>query len=274
MAENKKRKRQKKRKKPYPPLSKTDKAIYIIFQLTSALFLLGTVLGYMLLAGNFIFRNPDVLAYSERWTPLLILPFFMLGSALVFDINRKKTPLFGNKKVDYYNTNHHRFALPLFDKRYQQLESCKKAKKAFIKKASIWSVVLIILFCIGLLGYMGRHEFDDNGITTYSVFNNPIKEYSYDEVEAYELRAAKHYRTDGRYSSSVSYEVFIKLNLESGKEFFVNYDFCRDIYAMKELANRLEGKPKIVDDSYLEEFIERRDLTEDEIKALYELFEK
>lgn len=269
MAENKKKKRPKKRHKPYPPLSKTDKIIYCTFQLAAALFLLGTILGYMLLAGHFIFKNPDVLAYSERWTPMLMLPFFGLGAAFVFDVNQKKTPLFGNKKVDYYNTTYHRFALPLFDKRYQKLESCKKAKNKLLKKTAIWSVVLLILFCIGLLGYTGRHEFDYNGITTYSVFNNPVKEYSYNEVESYELRATKRY-----YRSSFYYEIFLKFNLENGKEFFADYDFCRDIYAFKKLSNQLEGKSKTIDDSYLQEFIERRDLTEDEIKILYELFEK
>ncbi len=274
MAENQKRKKPKKRNKPYPPLSKTDKIIYIIFQLTAALILLGTIFGYIFFAGYFIFRNPYVLAYADRWTPLLMLPFFILGGALVFDINQRKTPLFGNKKVDYFNTAYRRFTLPLFDKRYQNLENCKKAKNKLLKKTAIWSVMLTILFCIGLLGYTGRHEFDDNGITTYSVFNNPIKKYSYDEVETYELRATKNNRKSSRYSSTVSYEVFIKFNLESGKEFFVNYDYCRDAYAMKELKNQLEGKPKTIDDSYLEEFIERRDLTADEIKILYELFEK
>lgn len=274
MAENKKRKRPKKRHKSYPPLSKTDRIIYCAFQLTAVLFLLGTIFGYIFLAGYFIFRNPDVLAYSDRWTPLLMLPFFILGGAFIFNVNQKNTPLFGNKKIDYYNTTHHRFTLPLFDKRYQNLESCKKAKRSLLKKASIWSVVLTILFCVGLLGYMGRHEFDDNGITTYSVFNNPIKEYSYDEVETYELRTTKSYRSDGRYSSSISYEVFLKLNLENGKDFFVNYDYCRDANAMKKLENQLRGKPKTIDASYLEEFIERHNLTAEEIKILYELFEK
>ena len=239
MAENKKKKRPKKRHKPYPPLSKKDKTIYSIFQLTAALFLLGTILGYILFAGHFIFSNPDVLAYSERWTPLLMLPFFGLGAAFVFDVNQKKIPLFGNKKIDYSNTTYHSFILPLFDKRYQKFESCIKAKKQFLKKSALWSVVLLILFCIGLLDYTGRHEFDDNGITTYSVFNNPVKEYSYDEVETYEIMAVKSHRKSTRYSSTVSYEVFLKLNLESEKEFFVNYDFCRDIYAMKKLANQL-----------------------------------
>lgn len=269
MAENKKRKKPKKRNKPYPPLSKTDKSIYIVFQLTAALFLLGTILGYVFFAGHFIFRNPYVLAFSDRWTPLLMLPFFILGGALVFDINQKKTPLFGNKKVDYFNTTYRRFTLPLFDKRYQQLESFKKSRKAFFKKASIWSVVLTILFCIGLLGYMGRHEFDDNGITTYSVFNNPIKEYSYDEVTDYELRAGKHF-----YRRRISYEIFLCLKLQNGEEFFVDYDYCRNGEAMLEIKNQLEGKPEIIDDSYFEEFIESRSLTEAEIQTLYELFEK
>ena len=122
---------------------------------------------------------------------------------------------------------------------------------------------------MGLLGYTGRHEFDDNGITTYSVFNNPVKEYCYDEVESYELRAEKHF-----YRYGFSYEVFIRLNLENGEDFYIDYDCCRDGRAIQEIKNQLEGNAEIIDTSYLEDFIHSRDLTADEIKILYSLFEK
>lgn len=273
MAENKKRKRPKKRNKSYPPLSKTDKILYRAFEFTAALILFISVAGYIFFADDFIFRNPDVLAYGERWTMLLMMPFFITFAVVVFDADRKKVPIFGNQKVDYYNTLNHRFTLPLFDKRYENLKNYHKARKTFFKKAVIWSVVFSVLFCVGLLGYTGRHEFDDNGITTYSIFNNPIKEYSYDEVERYELSAAKHFRVS-KYGGSTTCEVYLTLYLESGKTYSVNYDFCRDAYAMKTLENQLLGKPKTIDASYLEEFIERRDLTADETRILYELFEQ
>lgn len=269
MAENKKKKRPKKRHKPYPPLSKADRTFYNIFHLTSALILLGSIVGYIFFYDKVIFRNPDILAYADRWTMLMMLGFFFVGGIIVFEIDKKKHPVFGNKKIDYFNTTYYRFTLPLYDKRYQNLENCKKAKKAFYKKTAIYSVVLMILFCIGLLGYTGRHEFDDNGITTYSIFNNPTEEYSYDEVEAYELRATKRYYKHGFY-----YEIFLKLNLQNGEEFFIDYDYSRDGKAMIKIKNQLEGKPEIIDDSYLEDFIKNHTLTDDEIKTLYELFEK
>ncbi|MBE6785476.1 MAG: hypothetical protein E7538_04455 [Ruminococcaceae bacterium] len=276
MAENKKRKRQKKRKKPYPPLSKTDKLLYIIFDVLGAIVLFGSVFGYLYFAPKIVFKNPDVLAFKERTTIFLIFPFFFVWLIVLFDSTRKRLPVFGNKKVDYYNTLKFRFVLPLFDKRYQHIESCQKAKKKFFKKASIWSVVFAMLFGIGLLGYTGRHEFHDNGITTYSVFNNPIKEYSYDEVESYEISAERDIHIGhGKYSTSyTTYYLYLTVRLNNGKSFSAEYGFTRDIHAMKELDSLLAGKPKTTDAAHLTEFINRHDFTDSELKVLYELFEQ
>ena len=273
MAENKKRKKPKKRNKPYPPLSKADRAIYIISEIFALIILLGSVAGYIIFADDFIFKNPDVLAYAERWTILLMLPFVIICGILVFDAERKKLPILGNKKIDYYNTSKHRFILPLFDKRYENISNYQKQRRSVFKKASVWSVVLAVLFCIGLLGYTGHHEFDRNGITTYSIFNNPIAEYSYDEAESYEISASKQTSTS-KYGRSISYEIYFTIHLKNKKSFTTNYYFARDAHALKELEALLAGKPKTIDDSYLAEFIDRHDLSDDELAIIYELFEK
>lgn len=274
MAENKKRKKPKKRNKPYPPLSKADRAIYTISEIVSVLIPLGSVAGYIFFADDFIFKNPDVLAYAERWTMLLMLPFVIICGILVFDAERKKLPILGNKRIDYYNTSKHRFILPLFDKRYENISNYQKQRRSVFKKASVWSVVLVVLFCTGLLGYTGRHEFGRDGITTYSIFNNPIAEYSYDEAESYEISAERHYYT-GKYSSPrIYYDLYFTINFNNGDSISANYDFTRDAYALKELEALLAGKPKTIDDAYLTEFIERHSLSDDELTIIYELFEK
>ena len=76
MAENKKRKRPIKRNKPYPPLSKTDKLLYVIFDVLGAIVLFGSVFGYLYFAPKIVFKNSDVLAFKERTTIFLIFPFF------------------------------------------------------------------------------------------------------------------------------------------------------------------------------------------------------
>lgn len=274
MAENKKKKRQKKRHKPYPPLSKKDKAIYTGIDVLGAFLLLASVFGYEILAPVFVFKSSDILAFQERGTIFLLIPFALTLLLLLCDSTRKKIPIFGNKNVDYYNTSTHRFTMPLFDERYKNINNYQRQRKKIFKKIAVYSLVLVILLCAGLLGCLGRHEFDNNGITTYSVFNKPIEKYDYNNVESYTVKALRSIHRRNRGLGYTTYELNLTITIYGGKTFNANYDFARDIYAMKELDSLLAGKPKKVDDSCLREFIDSHNLSEDELKVLYELFEK
>ena len=274
MAENKKRKKPKKRNKPYPPLSKKDKSIYTGIEVLGAFLLLASVFGYEILAPVFVFKSSDILAFQERGTIFLLIPFALTLLLLLCDSTRKKIPIFGNKNVDYYNTSKHRFTMPLFDERYKNIDSYQHQRKKIFKKIAVYSVVLVILLCAGLLGCLGRHEFDNNGITTYSVFNKPIEKYTYSNVESYTVEASRSIHHRNRGLGYTTYELNLTITIYGGKSFNANYNFARDIYAMKELESLLTGKPKTIDDTYLEEFINRHDFTAEELKVLYELFEQ
>lgn len=276
MAENKKRKKPKKRNNPYPPLSKKDKRLYVIFKLSAVLFLSLTTVGFLILPNIIVLNNSDLLAVTERWTLFLILPFiFTFGGVVLFDSERNKMPLYGNKDIDYYNTANHRFVLPIFDERYKNIESCQKAKSKFFKKIMLWSVIFAGLLSIGFLGCLGRQEFSKSNITTYSIFNTAIESQSYKDAQSYDISTEKfRYAKPQTVIGSSQYDVILTVNFKNGKSFSADYGSFRNIYAMKELDALLAGKPKSIDDSYLSEFISTHTLTEDELKVLYELFEK
>lgn len=272
MAENKKRKKQKKRNKPYAPLSKTDKVLYAVLKVLAVLVIIACIYGYELLSHFLIFKNPDILAFNQIWTLFLMLPFLLTLMLLVFDLSRKKAHIFGNKDIDY---TAYRSAFPIFDKRYQHIEKYKNNQKFFMKKSAILSAVLLLLFSVGLLGCVGRQEFTQNGITTYSIFNTPTKEHSYDEVESYTISvSARYIQTFNHRSEYIPSNLYLTMILSDGNDITVSYDSCRDIYAMKELENKICDKKKLVNADRLEEFLDEYSFTEEELKIVYELLEE
>lgn len=272
MAENKKRKKQKKRNKPYAPLSKADRVIYILLKALAFLIIIGYIYGYEVLSHFLIFKNSDVLAFNQIWTLLLSLPFMLTLMFVVFDTSRKKVHIFGNKDIDY---TAYRSVLPLFDKRYQHIEKYKINQKIFLKKSAIWSIVLVLLFCIGLLGCVGRQEFTKNRITTYSIFNTPVKEYSYNEIESYMVSVSGSYiQTFNKHSEYIPSNLYLTMNLTDGKDITVRYDSCRDIFAMKEIENQISDKEKLVNADKLEEFIDEYNFSDEELKVVYKLLEE
>lgn len=268
MAKSKKKSRPKKKYKGYPPLSKTDKFLYSALEVIGMLLILIPLIAYEALAGLFIFRNPEVLSFQERFTMFLLIPFVILYIPCIANAHNSKIPLFGNKKINYYSTVNHNFVLPLFDKRYKNMESRNK----FLKKFSIWCCILILTFCLGILGFLGRHEFSPEGITTYSIFNNIIEEHSYDEVESYEVSAIDSYRytrRGGYYES----DIYLTVYLKNGDNYTASYTAARDVYALEEIADLLVNKKKAVDSRDLQAFIDRHNFSDNELKVIYRLFD-
>ncbi len=269
MAKSKKKKRTAKRHKGYPPLSKADKFLYSASEVVGMLLILIPLISYEALAGFFIFKKPEVLSFQERFTMFLIVPFVILYIPCIANAHSSKIPLLGNKKINYYSTVNYKFVLPLFDRRYKNMESRKK----FMKKFSVWCCVLILTFCLGILGFVGRHEFSSEGIATYSIFNNIIEEHSYDEVESYEIAAADYYRYTSRGGYYES-DIYLTVYLENGDNYTASYTASRDIYALEDIAKLLKSKEKTIDSRDLQDFINRHSFTDDELKVIYRLFEE
>lgn len=273
MAKSKKKRRPQKRHKSYPPLSRADKFLYTAFEVVGALLVIIPIVAFDPIAGFFIFKKPDILSFQSRFTLLLLFPFVFVYLIYIGDSLYKKIPIFGNKKVDYYNTLNHRFILPLFDNRYKNIERFKEHRRRRLKRISIWCSVIVFLLVAGILGCVGRHEFSREGITTYSIFNNVIEEHSYDEVDSYEVSAIDVYRYRGTRGGYVDSDINLTVYLKNGDNYTASYTAARDVYALEEIADLLVNKKKTVDSRDLQDFIDRHSFRDDELKVIYRLFE-
>ncbi len=274
MSKSRKKKQQSKRRKKSLPLSKQDKIIYKCIQIFGALVLVFFVYGYEVLSRILIFKNADVLAFESRWTVFLALPLVLTWLIFILNFNSKKIPIIGNQKVDYFITGKYKSVFPLFDKRYKNIESYKEGRKKVLNKVLIWVCVFAVLLSVGVIGCVGRHEFNSNGIATYSVFNNILEEYSYDDVESYSVVANKKYVHRAKSLSYIEPNVTLFVDFSDGKSFSVSYYMTRDIYALEKIDSLLQGKRKTVSSDHLQDFIDRHEFSEDELKVIYKIFEK
>lgn len=274
MSKLKKKTQQDRRNKKSPPLSKQDKILYTYIQIFGALILVFFIYGYEVLSPVFIFKNAEVLAFEARWTVLLLVPLIFTWLIFILNFNHKKIPIIGNKKVDYFITDKYKSALPLFDKRYENIEIYKKGRKKALNKILIWFCIFTALLTIGVMGCIGRHEFNVNGIVTYSIFNNSLAEYSYDDVESYSVSADTYYVSRPRGLSYRLYDVTLVVNLSDGKVFSASYDMLRDLHALEKIDSLLKDKNKTVNSDHLQDFISRHEFSDDELKVLYNIFEE
>lgn len=274
MAKSKKKKRTAKKYKNYPSLSKADKFLYAALEVVGAIFLFAFLYEYDRIISFFVLRNTNVLSFQERFTIFLMVPFFLFYIFNIIDSQYNKKPIFGNKKIDYYNTSSHKFILPLFDKRYNNIARNSVSRRKELINLAIVCFVSIVLFTFGILGCIGRHEFSKDGITTYSIFNNVIEEYSYDEIESYHVDAYYRYHTRTRGLGYTDYDVNLTVRFTDGKNFTASYNTSRDIYALEEIDKILKDKEKTVNPRNLELVINKYNFTDDELKVIYRLFEE
>lgn len=162
----------------------------------------------------------------------------------------------------------------MFDKRYADNEQYKNGRKKFLRSFIIYFALFIVLLSVGVMGCVGRHEFTDNGIVTYSIFNNKVAEYSYEDVESYSVNAYTYYRSRPRGLSYRTNDIQLVANMYDGTSFIANYDMSRDIYALEKIESLLDGKNKTVNRDYFQEFINSHSFSDDEIESLNKLFDK
>ena len=273
MAKQKKKKN--KHKKGYPPLSKTDKFIATIVPIISVILMYTILLGYEWFSPYLVFKqNSNALAFCETSSFLRIVPFWIVCFVIfgiIFFRSTSKKPIFGNKKIDYYNTTFYKFALPPFDKRYTKLFWAKEKIRNVLIKTTVIALLIIITFIYGLGGVISRWEITDSRIIKYGADNIIEESYTYDDISSYEVYSTLR-STHGKHATFYS-ELGLAITLNSEERLCFDLDFINNgITGLYKLDKLLSGKDKTVVDDRLERYINTHSLSDEELKMLTEIY--
>ncbi len=274
MAKQKKKKY--KHKKSYPPLSKLDKATYYFSAIVPEVLLLGIPLGYECFSPYFVFKNSEALAFCSTNHFWRIIPFLFVILVLFIISGERltsKKPIFGNKKIDYYNTTLYKSILPPFDKRYiKKFWTKDKIKKAFIKTI-ITAIIITVTFVYGIGGVVSRWEITNSNIIKYGTINQIEESYTYDNISSYRVYSKISSVGAGKGTRTYYPELGLTVTLDNGETLSFNLDFINSyIYGFYKLDNLLSGIKKTVDDNDLERYIEQHTLSDEELKTLKEIY--
>lgn len=273
MAKQKKKKRS--HKKGYPPLSKADKFITTTIPIIAVVFMCTILLGYEWFAPCLIFKqNSEALAFCETSSFLRIVPFWFLCFiifGIIFFRSTSKKPIFGNKKIDYYNTTFYKFVLPPFDKRYTKLFWTKdKIIKVLIKTVTT-ALLVIVTFIYGFSGVISRWEITDSNIMKFGTDNEIEESYTHDDIISYEVYSTLR-STHGKHTTFYS-ELGLAITLNNEERLCFDLDFINGgISGLYKLDKLFSGIDKTVVDNRLERYVDTHSLSEKELKMLAEIY--
>ena len=273
MAKQKKKKRN--HKKGYPPLSKLDRFIAIIVPIIAVILMYTILLGYEWFSPYLIFRqNSKTLAFCETSSFLRIVPFWIVCFVIfgiIFFRSTSTKPIFGNKKIDYYNTTFYKFVLPPFDKRYTKLFWTKEKIRNVLIKTTVMALLIIITFIYGLGGVISRWEITDSRIIKYSADNIIEESYTYDTILTYEVYSTMR-STHGKHATFYP-ELGLAVTLDNGEKLRFDLDFINGgISGLYKLDKLFSGIDKTVVDNRLERYVDTHSLSEKELKMLAEIY--
>ena len=272
MAKQKKSKR--KHKKGYPPLSKLDKATYYFLAIVPEILLLGIPLGYEWFSPYFVFKSSGVLAFCLTTHFWRVIPFLFVILVLFIISGERltsKKPIFGNKKIDYYDTTLYKSILPPFDKRYIKKFWTKDRIKKTLIKAIITAIIIIVPFFYGIGGVISRWEITNSNIIKYGTSNQIEESYTYNDVSSYKVYSTLS-STVGR-TRTYYPELGLIITLNNGEELNFNLDSINSgIAGLYTLDNSLNGINKTIDDDQLKRYIKQYSPNADELRMLNEIY--
>lgn len=250
--------------KKTPPLSKRDKFIYHVTAWGSAI--------VYILIPYFLIRFPSILIHNENIyaiefnnTLWFVLPIILYGLFLTLFSAMNTKPIFGNPKINYFDTSRYIHVYPVFDKRY--IDKIK-IRKFCLKTAVIYVFIPILLYLSLFFILQGRTELDQNGITKYNIKNEIVEKYIPEKIKKYRVSTSDHYSKRSSY-----YTVDFTITTNDGKEFLFDSDGFRSISDMKKATELLSDKPKTIEDDYwLDRF--SRNLNKEDAQIVLEIFNK
>lgn len=271
-----KHKKKKQRELSPPPLSKLDKFIYNIINITIVFLAFSAFWGSFYVVEFVAYAEKTVMLSYSRWTLLFLLPAWLLTFLPLLNFFAtglyEKKPILGNKNVNYFSTTRYAQAKFLFKK-----QSNPKDKKIKIIMVLVLAVVVVICTTFGLLG---RNSIDNKGkIKVYSVLNTVKNEYSTEDFSKVTIELGEEHTRYGNYRPMC----WVKVKTHNEKTFnftlsdaywFRNNiaDKIANISILKTMFDSKNVPVTVTGEKFIDELIEYYDLTETERKLLVDLF--
>ena len=262
-----------KRNKPYPPLSLIDKTIYTVLGVVFAVSAYSAIWLFPSLLKLFAFRDSAELAVNYT-SPFLGFPLVALLSVCLAVIGGAictcKRPIVGNKKVDYNNTSKYRSVRPL----YQFKRSVKEKNRRLDR--TIKAVVGVLFLLSGLLfmlSFFDRWVITDSAVIKYDCLNREAETYSFSDIEAYSIDSVSDSWLSLHYYSEKQ-SICLTLKLKSGEEIAFSAEEIRGTEAFGKIDTLITAPKTVGSDEYLENYIQSKNLSDDEIDILYQCFDK
>ena len=272
-----------KHKKRYPKLSKADRILFGSLETIVILILTVSMLFRIKAIGAYYLKQDNVLAYCAHMSSIwFYLPFILFIICIVITALEKATlkkhPIFGNKKVNYYDKDKYLFTLPLFDKRYskEEIRRVRKLSKRQKRNIIIIASIGVVLYGLTFFGIYGRNMINTDSIERYNCVNELTASYSYDQVAECEIVSSPqtHQRISDTYSEIKSPEIGFVISFSDGKSmYFSNEDFGRNLNSMTYVKSKLANTKISYDDKYLDEFLQYYNFTYEEKQMITDLFD-
>lgn len=226
-----------------PPLSRTDKVLYVCAFAGGILALYGIcAVGAIIL--NRLWRADGALAVAAADSSLLAIPFilflFILGLVLLVDLWEKKQPIFPKKGFRYGKTSGYKEVYPLTDKRYRRKQYTEHEKGMRRLTCCILAGIAVGTFVLAAFGVTGRWAFYKDGVQKYNCINRQTAAYSYADVTEFHMYENSgftvSYRTVHRYEN-----LGISVTFADGKQVRLQTDVgcaLEDLCAVYDLLPR------------------------------------
>lgn len=271
------KKRKKSRPREAPPLSKLDTGIYIVWiGICTIGVVLGTIWVLESISSYYLTQNPDLLLCRHTgsmlcvvFSVLTLIPGFLVSVA-PFTMQQ---PIFGRTDICYgYPYDASLYPIFLHSRQKRAPSAAAKLEHKRMRDISLGCIVLfLLLFLAGTLCTAPRWELESNGsLVHYNCLNQPTRYLRGDLASAEfetDYYAAKH---------SSGWRLRIVITTKDGHRCHIptTREFSKALVYKNALPSEIvtvSGENRVPD--VVVNYQEYRNWTEQEIAALYELFE-
>ena len=274
----------KKRMHKMPPLSFVDKAIYMLTLLLLGACWIVLLLGPLYLRHIIAFADESVIAAEDNistwWLGVPWMTFFLTTFILWYQAYEARKPIFGKRNFKYGPPAWPK-VYPLFMKNKPPVFVSEREKKDRRQAAVLLLVVLLVSFIPLPWSLYGRDCLRNNGsIVQYNMFDRQVREFTAGEMEEIVIETYRY--STGRHVRTSHWGVRIQFITDSGKKYTFDHREFRDdsqgenlywLEAMADVVCRYDpGIIRCEGVENLDKVIAGKNLTEEEIKLLYQLF--